>query len=121
MIVVLIFEPELVVLLNEVLDKWIQIFDLFVDFIADVDLVHDFLDEFHHQRPIFHRSFIEHLDAVQVYCLVEDYVLDLTLGLQDQIAQLVVMEEEELELDALVLQKLNVVHPIRALFHQNFH
>lgn len=52
--------------------------------------------------------------------LVEDYVLDFALGLADDMAQLVVVEEKELKFYSLVLEKLHIVSPISVIFRCHF-
>ena len=121
MVVVFVLELEAVELLDEVGDGWLDRCHLFVALVADGHLVHLLLVELHHQRCVLVRPLIEERDGVQVYCLVEHHVLDLALGLADHVAQLVVVEEEELEFGTLVLHELQVVRPVCVLFGADFY
>lgn len=121
MVVVLVLELELVELLDAVLDDRLLLLYALLQLVVDVDLVNALLDELDHEVGVLDRPLIEHLDGVEVDGLIEDHVLDLALGLADEVAQLVVVEEEELKLDAVILHELDVVLPVNALLTPDLH
>jgi hypothetical protein len=48
MVVVFVFELELVELFDAMLDNWLLVLDPFIKFVVDIDLINTLLDEFHH-------------------------------------------------------------------------
>lgn len=115
MVHILILELELVELLNAVLDDRFLIFDLFVYLVVDRHLVDLLLSEFDHESGVLVGSPVVERDGVEVDGLVKDHIPDFSLGLADQVAELIVVQEEEFEFHSVVLHELEVVVPVGAL------
>lgn len=115
MVHILILKLELIELLNAVLDDWFLVFDLLIYLVVDGHLIDLLLSEFDHESGVLIGSFVVKSDGVEVYRLVEHHIADFSLGLAYQVAQLVVVQEEELEFHSIVLHELEVVVPVCTL------
>lgn len=52
---------------------------------------------------------------MEVNSLVEHHIADFSLGFAYEIAQLIVMQEEELEFHSVILHELKIVIPVSTL------
>ena len=57
---------------------------------------------------------------MQIYSLIKNHILYLSLGFAEQISQLIIVKEVKLELHSIILHKLKIVSPVSVLFICNF-